>query len=81
MRCVEQNIFGFANNDDVFVTHQMTVEFKLLQVPLRPTTMNQSPYNNGGCKRPRNTKRETIHKKATIHLIYCKKGEHITIND
>ena len=43
-------------------THQMTVEFKLLQVPLQPSTMNQSPYNNGSCKRPRNTKCETIHK-------------------
>ena len=24
--------------------HQMTVKFKLLQVLLRPSTMNQSPY-------------------------------------
>ena len=37
-------------------THQVTVEFKLLQVPLWPSTMNQSPYQNGSCKRPRVTK-------------------------
>ena len=35
--------------------HQTTVEFKLLQVPLWPSTMDQSPYYNGSCKRPRNT--------------------------
>ena len=38
-------------------THQMTVEFKLLQVPLRPSTINQSPYHNKS-----RTKCETIHK-------------------
>ena len=26
-------------------THQMAVEFKLLQVPLWPSTMNPSPYH------------------------------------
>ena len=31
-------------------THQMTVEFKFLQVSLRPSTMNTSPYHNGSCK-------------------------------
>ena len=36
--------------------HQMTVEFKLLLIPLRPSIMNQSPYHNGNRKRPRNTK-------------------------
>ena len=35
-------------------THQTTVEFKLLQVPLRPSIINQSPYHNGSCKKPRN---------------------------
>ena len=35
-------------------SQQMTVEFKLLQVLLRHSTMNQSPYHNGSCKRPRN---------------------------
>ena len=35
--------------------HQMTVKFKLLQVTLWPSTMNQSPYRKGSCKRPRNT--------------------------
>ena len=43
-------------------TDQVTLEFKLLQVPLLPSTMNQSPYHNGSCKRPQNTKCETIHK-------------------
>ena len=43
-------------------THQMKVEFKLLQVPLRHSKMNQSPYHNECCKGHRNTKRETIHK-------------------
>ena len=32
--------------------HQVTVEFKLLQVSIRPSTMNQSPYHNGSCKGP-----------------------------
>ena len=32
--------------------HRMTVEFNLIQVPLRPSTMNQNPYHNGSCKRP-----------------------------
>ena len=39
-------------------TKQMTVEFLLLQVTLRLSTMNQGPYHNGSCKRPRNTKCE-----------------------
>ena len=43
-------------------THQMTVEFKLLHVPLWPSTMNQSPYHKGRCIRPQNTNYETIHK-------------------
>ena len=43
-------------------THQMTVEFKLLQIPLWPSTMNQSPYHNVSCKMPRNKNCETIHK-------------------
>ena len=30
--------------------HQMTVELKLLQIPLRPPTLNQCPYHNGSCK-------------------------------
>ena len=42
-------------------THQMTVEFKLLQVPLRPSIINQRPYHNGSCKRPRDIKCETIY--------------------
>ena len=42
-------------------THQMRVKFKLLQVSLRPSTMNQSPYYNGSSKRPK-AKHETIHK-------------------
>ena len=29
---------------------QMTVEFKLLQVPLRPSIMNQSSYHNRSVK-------------------------------
>ena len=41
--------------------HQMRVESKHLYVPLRPSTMNQIPHHNGSCKRPRNTKCETIH--------------------
>ena len=41
---------------------QMTLELKLLQVPLRPLTMNQCPYHNKSFKRSRNTKCETIHK-------------------
>ena len=44
------------------VTLQVTVEFKLLQVPLWPSTMNQSSFHNGSRKRPRNTNCETIHK-------------------
>ena len=28
-------------------THQVTVELKPLQVPLWPSTMNESPYHNG----------------------------------
>ena len=47
-------------------THQMTVEFKLIQVPLRPSTMNQSQYHNGSCKRPRNTKCETTHNRPNL---------------
>ena len=44
-------------------THQMTVEYKLLQVPLWPSTMNQNPYHNRSYKRPHaKTKCETIHK-------------------
>ena len=43
-------------------THQMTIEFKLLQVPLPPSINNQSPYHNRNCKMPQNTKCETIHK-------------------
>ena len=43
-------------------TQQITVEFKLLQVPLWPSTMIQSPHPNRSCKRPRNTNCETIHK-------------------
>ena len=35
--------------------HQMKVKFKLLQVPLQPSIMNQSLYHNGSCKRPQNT--------------------------
>ena len=50
-------------------THQSTLEFKLLQVPLWPSIMNQNPYHNVSCKRPRNTKSETI-----------QNGEQITIN-
>ena len=34
--------------------HQTTVESKLLQVPLRPSTINQSPHHNEICKRSRN---------------------------
>ena len=30
--------------------HQMKVQFKLLQVPLWPSTMNQSPHHNRSCK-------------------------------
>ena len=33
-------------------THQMTVEFKLLQDKLWPSTMIQSSYHTGSCKRP-----------------------------
>ena len=32
-------------------THQLAAVFKLLQVPLQPSTMNQSPLHNGSCKR------------------------------
>ena len=47
-------------------TNQMPTDFKLLQVPLRPSKMNQGAYHNGSCKRPRNTKSETIPKKQSI---------------
>ena len=43
-------------------THQMTVEFKLLQVTLQLATMNQSPYHNRRCKRPKIQNVKTIHK-------------------
>ena len=43
-------------------TNQMTVEFNLLQVQLRPSIMNQSQYHNGNFKMARNTKCKTIHK-------------------
>ena len=33
-------------------THQVTVGFKLLHVPLQPSTMDQSPHHNGSCKSP-----------------------------
>ena len=33
-------------------THQVTAEFKLLQVPLWSSTMNQSPYHNESCNSP-----------------------------
>ena len=33
-------------------SNQMTVEFKLLQVPLWPSTINQSPYHNRKVKGP-----------------------------
>ena len=33
-------------------THQMTIEFKLPQVPLQPSSMNWSPYQNGALKGP-----------------------------
>ena len=42
-------------------THQLIIEFKLLDVPVRPSTMKQSPKHNGSCKRPRNTKCQSIH--------------------
>ena len=42
--------------------HQMAVKFKLLQVPLEHSIINQSPYHKEKCKRPRDTKCETIHK-------------------
>ena len=32
--------------------HQMTFEFKLIQVTLRPSTMNQSSHFNESYKRP-----------------------------
>ena len=56
-------------------THRMTVEFKLLQVSLWPSTMNQSPYHNGSCKRPKNTQCETIYIKLgrfrACHMQWC----------
>ena len=33
-------------------THQVSVEFKLLHIPLWPSTMNQSPYHNRSVKGP-----------------------------
>ena len=44
------------------VIPQMTVESQPLQVLLQPSTMNQSSHHNESCKRPLNTKCETIHK-------------------
>ena len=41
-------------------TYQMTEEFKLPQVPLRPSTMDKSQFHNESFKRPRNTKCETL---------------------
>ena len=32
--------------------HYMTVESKLLHVPLQPSTMDHSPHHNGSCKSP-----------------------------
>ena len=61
-------------------TATLTVELELLKVPLRPSTMNQTPYHNRSCKRPRNIKCETIHKTQQSTLIWGN-GEHITIND
>ena len=53
-------------------THQMTVECKLLQVSLWPTTMNHSPYNNRSCKWSQNAKFETIHKNQQSTLSNAK---------
>ena len=52
---------------DETAIHKMTVESKLIQVPLPPSTMNQSPHRNSSCKRLRNTKCETIHKKRQLN--------------
>ena len=54
------------------VTHQMTVKLKLLQVPLRPSTMHQSPIMEA-------VKGQIQNGKLIItHLMYCKFGEKIT---
>ena len=42
--------------------HQMTVKFKLLQVPLQPSIMNMSLYHIRTIKGPKITKYETSHK-------------------
>ena len=60
--------------------HQITVEFKLLHVPLRPSIMNRNQYHNGRCKRPQNTKCETIHKtrQSTLSIAKIVNKEQIT---
>ena len=44
---------GHPPNDSRILTPKIT---------FRPSIMNQSPYHNTSCKRPRSTKCDTIHK-------------------
>ena len=53
----------------------MTVELKLLQVRLWPSTMNQSPYNKGSCKRHWSTKCEMF-ENCTCLWIFPEKQHH-----
>ena len=57
--------------------HQITVEIKLLQVPLRLSIMNQSPYHNKAVKGPKiqNVKLFIKHENRPSN------GERITMND
>ena len=48
--------------EDIKVTGGYLQVLLFTQVPLRPSTMNQSLYHNGSCKRSQNTKHETIYK-------------------
>ena len=60
--------------------HQMTVKSKFLQVPLQPTTMNQSPHHNIGCK-DYGIQNVKLFIKHDSYPNLLKKCEQITIND